>query len=263
MGVAVGVFLGAVLAAAPAPGVRVTYLANEGVLVEGGGVRILIDALFRDSMDPYERHSRDVQEQLETGEKPFDGVTLALATHFHLDHWDAGAITRFLRKNPSALFASTEHGTAMMPYDVRERARSLWPASGGTSSLDVAGVKVVAIPLTHRTTQNLGYRVEVGGRTLAHLGDADPSDENFRALAATGPVDLALVPYWWLLLPEGVSFLKATWKPGHVLAFHLGSTEVGVVASHSGVTERGALPRIEAAWPGAWAATRPLESRSY
>ena len=99
--------------------VRVTYLANEGVMIQGGAAKILIDALFRDSLGSYVRHSSPVQEQIETGKPPFDGVGLALATHFHLDHWDAGAISRFLRTNTSARFASTPDAVAMMPSSQR------------------------------------------------------------------------------------------------------------------------------------------------
>src|SRR6202007_3289529 len=84
--------------------IEITYLANEGVLIQCEDEKILVDALFRDSLDEYARHSPGVQEKLETGQAPFDGVRFALATHFHLDHWDAGAITRFLRSNPKALF---------------------------------------------------------------------------------------------------------------------------------------------------------------
>jgi L-ascorbate metabolism protein UlaG (beta-lactamase superfamily) len=244
-------FAAALTAPARAQGVSVTYLANEGVLVEAGGTRILIDALFRDSMDPYARHPPDVQEQLETGAKPYDAVALALATHFHLDHWDAGATTRFLRTHPAALFASTEHGTAMMPYDVRDRARNLWPAAGGTSSLEVAGVKVTAFPLKHGATQNLGYRIELGGRTLAHLGDADPSEENFRALTTAGRVDVAMMPFWWLTDAKAVSFLNTSCKPANVVAIHFGTTDLE------------SLPRVRAALPSVWAATKPYDSRKY
>jgi L-ascorbate metabolism protein UlaG (beta-lactamase superfamily) len=81
---------------------EITYLANEGVLIKCGSEKALVDALLRDSLDQYARHPADVQEKLETGKAPFDGVHLALATHFHLDHWDAGAITRFLVNNPTA-----------------------------------------------------------------------------------------------------------------------------------------------------------------
>jgi L-ascorbate metabolism protein UlaG (beta-lactamase superfamily) len=242
-----------VAAPASAQGIQVTYLANEGVLVEGGGARILVDALFRDSMDPYARHARDVQEQLETGGKPYDGIGLALATHFHLDHWDAGAVTRFLRTHPDALFGSTENAVAMMPYDVRDRARNLWPDAGATSSLEVAGVKVTAFPLVHGKTQNIGYRIELGGRSIAHLGDADPSEENCRRLAAAGSVDVALVPFWWLQESRAVSFLKTIWKPANVVAFHFGTTDLD---SREKV-------EVEATLPNLWAATKPGESRRY
>jgi glyoxylase-like metal-dependent hydrolase (beta-lactamase superfamily II) len=240
---------------APAPllaqELRVTYLANEGVLVENGANRILIDALFRDSLEPYSRHSRDVQERLETGQEPYDGIGLALATHFHLDHWDAGAISRFLRSNPRALFASTDDATAMIPAAVRERVRNLWNADGRSSTLVAGGATVAAIPLTHGTTQNLAYRLDLSGRTVAHLGDADPSDENFRKLASAGRVDLALVPFWWLLDAKATSFLKAGWKPRTLAALHIGATDLG------------SLPAVQSAWPGVWAPTKPGDSRAF
>jgi L-ascorbate metabolism protein UlaG (beta-lactamase superfamily) len=246
-----GLLLLFVAAPSSAGELRVTYLANEGVLMESGGTRVLVDALFRDSLDPYARHSRNVQEALETGRAPFEGVVLALATHFHLDHWDAGAISRFLRSNPRALFASTADATAMLPSALRERVRNLWPANGRPSTLEAGAVKVSAIPLRHGTTQNLAYRLELSGRTVAHLGDADPSAENFEKLHAAGPVDVAIVPFWWLLEAGATSFVKDEWKPRGLCAVHLGSTDID------------SLPALRAAWPAAWAPTKPLESRAF
>jgi L-ascorbate metabolism protein UlaG (beta-lactamase superfamily) len=239
----------------PAPlraeGLRVTYLANEGVLVESGATRVLVDALFRDSLDPYARHSRAVQEDLETGRRPFDGIALALATHFHLDHWDAGAISRFLRSNPQALFASTEHATAMIPSELRARVRDLWPRDGQPSTLVVGRAKVTALPLKHGAAQNLAYRLELSGTVVAHLGDADASEGNFERLASAGPVDLALVPFWWLLDSKAASFVKTAWKPRNLVALHIGETDLG------------SLPALQAAWAGVWTPTKPLESRAF
>ena len=125
------------LAAPPAspapPEVRVTYLANEGVLIDGP-CAVLVDALQRDSLGSYARHPPDVQEKLESARAPFDKVSLALATHYHLDHWDPGAVARFLGSNPSAVFASTPEATAMMPYTVRDRVKALSPAAGRISA---------------------------------------------------------------------------------------------------------------------------------
>ena len=104
-----------------ADGVRVTYLANEGVRIEGGTCDVLIDALLRDSLGDYVRHEPAVQESIETGRPPFDRVKLALATHYHLDHWDAGAIARFLTSNPSAVFGAAPQAGAMLPSALKPR----------------------------------------------------------------------------------------------------------------------------------------------
>jgi hypothetical protein len=71
------------------------------------------------------------------------------------------------------------------------------------------------------------------------------------ALAAAGRVDVALVPFWWLLNADAVSFVKTTWKPDRVVAFHFGTTDLDSVS------------RVEAAIPGTWAATRSFDSRRF
>jgi len=240
------------LAASPAaPEVRVTYLANEGVLIDGP-CAVLVDALQRDSLGSYARHPPDVQRKLESARPPFDKVALALATHYHLDHWDPGAIARFLASNPTALFASTPEATAMLPYAVRERVKALRPADGPAAArVEASGARVEAIPLEHGRTPHLAYRIDCGGRILVHLGDADPSEANFARLAQAGPADIALVPFWWVTTAGGRSFLEDGWKPKHVVAFHVGGEDANLV------------PRIRRDMPQVWICTRPGESRTY
>jgi L-ascorbate metabolism protein UlaG (beta-lactamase superfamily) len=240
------------LAASPAPRtppeVRVTYLANEGVLIEGP-CAVLVDALLRDSLGSYARHPPDVQEKLESARPPFDKAGLALATHYHLDHWDPGAIARFLTNNPTAIFASTPEATVMLPYAARERVKALGPDT--TMRLEASGARVEAIPLEHGRTPHLAYRIDCGGRIVVHLGDASANEANYARLAQAGPADVALVPFWWLTDDGGRAFLKDRWGPKHIVAFHLGSDDAG------------AVPRILRDVPGAWICTRPGESRTY
>ena len=241
MKVCAALFLSVV--AAQAFQVRVTYLANHGVLLDGGGTRILIDALFRDGIEPYARHSPTVQEQIETGKVPFDRISLALATHFHLDHWDAGSIARFLRSNPSAEFASTPDATAMMPSSLRPRVKAVWPSGRLNPAVE-------SFRLEHGRTQNLGYRVTLGSKVLVHLGDADPSPVNFDALSSIGAADVAMVPTWWLANAEAIAFLQK-WKPKNVIALHFGEAN----AAYEN--------KIRTVWPSAWLCTRQGESRTY
>lgn len=241
-----------VLLLAAASEVRVTYLANEGVHLEGPSCSVLVDAVLRDSLGNYARHAPDVQEKLEKAQPPYDRVRLVLTTHYHLDHWDPGAISQLLAHNKEAVYASTPEATGMMPYAVRDRVKALWPAEGSASvRLEAAGTRVDAMPLEHGSRPNLAYRIDCGGVILAHLGDASAHEANFAKLAAAGPVDVALVPFWWLTQAEGASFVKDRWKPRHVVALHFGSDDLPAVAE---VTKN---------VPGAWAPTRPGESRSF
>jgi L-ascorbate metabolism protein UlaG (beta-lactamase superfamily) len=242
----------ALLLAAPLPGqVKITYLANEGVLLTGGGAKVLVDALFRDSLGSYARHSPAVQDQLEDGKPPFDGVALALATHYHLDHWDAGAITRFLASSPDARFAAAPQATGMMPASQRRRVHALWPADGATT-VEAGAARVDAISLVHGPTQNLAYRIAMGGRVLMHLGDAETTAENFERLAALPAPDVLLTPFWWLLDAKARAFLTGRWKPRAIVALHFGSNDAAESA-----------PKIRQEMPQVWVATAAGESRVY
>jgi L-ascorbate metabolism protein UlaG (beta-lactamase superfamily) len=233
--------------------VKITYLANEGVLLSGGGAKVLVDALIRDSLGDYARHSPETQAQLENGKPPFDGIGLALATHYHLDHWDAGAIAQFLTANRGARFASTPQAGAMMPASQRSRVDGLWTEDGSpTPPRDVSGARVEAIPLVHRDTPNLAFRIELGGRSVMHLGDADASSVNHERLTARPAPDVLLTPFWWLLDEKTVTFLKERWKPRHIVAIHFGARDAALSAE-----------KVRASLPGVWICTRPGESRDY
>jgi len=232
---------------------RITYLANAGVMVEGDGMQVLVDSLLRDSLDAYATHVPAVQEQLETGRAPFDKVRLALATHYHLDHWDAGAITRFLKNHPAARFISTPQGTGMLPYGQRLQVMPIWPEAGKVEKVSSSAPAVVeALPLRHGpTTQNLGYRILLGGVTVVHVGDTDATEENFRALAAAGAADVAVVPFWWLTNSQATAFFRERWKPRNVVAMHVGGGDLKSV------------PAVRSAWPGVWVCVQPGESRVF
>lgn len=232
--------------------VEVTYLANEGVLLSASGARVLIDALFRDSLGDYLRHPATTQEQLETGRPPFHGISLALATHYHLDHWDAGAISRFLRANPAGLFASTPTATAMLPSEVRGRVRALWPGSQAGQRLSMPNLEVEAFPLKHGTTENLGFRILLGGRQVIHLGDADAEAAAFETLLARPRPDLALVPFWWLQDRQAREFVFERWKPRAVAAIHFGATDIVRSA-----------PELRRTAPAVWLCMEPGATRTY
>lgn len=241
----------AAVAHASSTQVTVTYLANEGVMIDCSGQKVLIDALFRDSVEHYMRHSPQQQERLETGKAPFNAIRVALATHYHLDHWDAGAISRFLTNNPAAVFASTPEATAMLPYEFRTRVRPLRPSPGAPAKFNAGSGIIQAFRLSHDQTPNLGYRISICGKTLAHLGDADISNTSFATIMRAGPVDVAMVPFWWLLDSKAAQFIMQRWKPGQTIALHLG-TDDGAYAE-----------QLRKQFPKVWVCTNQGEAREF
>src|SRR5688500_5673428 len=90
--------------ASPASTVKITYIANEGFLVESAGKRLLIDALFREGIKPYLNVPVNLRDELEMSQKPFERIDLMLASHFHADHFDPVAVSTHLSRNADALF---------------------------------------------------------------------------------------------------------------------------------------------------------------
>ncbi len=73
--------------------------------------------------------------------------------------------------------------------------------------------------MTHIGVQSLGYRIEVGGKTLAYTGDSGPCDE---VLQLAQGADLFLC--------------EATWKHDDgLLPFHMSARQAGEHAARAGV----------------------------
>ena len=179
----------------PAGPVRLTYLANEGVVLSSRHGRVFIDAFFGDGLPDYSVVPHPARDSLERAAGPYDGPALVLTTHAHRDHYDSSAVARYLASNPDAI-AMGPPGTS--PH-------------GDVRPTDLGWVQVRPIPIAHgptiRPVGHTGYLVAVDGTTALHLGDSnsDPRSWPDLGLPVEG-VDLALVPYWYAL--EDASFQR-------------------------------------------------------
>ena len=191
--------------AAEAP--RLTYLANEGVMLEGSGGRVFIDALFGDGLPQYAAVPPGLRDSLERARPGFDGPAVVLTTHAHRDHHDAAALGRYLSSNP--------------------KARSLGPPDPGAppDSVDVGWVRARALALPHgRTVRPVGHAawlVTLDGVTALHIGDtmSEPDSWPTFGLPAAG-VDLALVPYWYALEEARFARVLAVTRARAVVLLH-------------------------------------------
>lgn len=218
-------------------GVSVTYLGGEGVLLRGGQDAVLIDALHGPHSG-YEAPPPAVLHQLIRGEAPYDGVTLVLVSHVHADHFDAEMVAKHLESNPRAIFASSEQAAAAVRVrlgDSKATARvTSVPVQPGTSiSMEFGRVRVRFLGLPHdgqagprpwNELMNLGHIVEIGGKRLLHVGDAQmsrPVFEPFRLVESK--IDVAMLPAWYLGYASGHRVIEAI-QPSRLVAVHLEET---------------------------------------
>lgn len=211
--------------------VDITYLANEGFLIDSSGKRILVDALFRDGIKPYLTMPTDLRNKLEKAQQPFAAIDLVLASHFHADHFDAPAVGEHLTHNPNALFVSTNQAIEKLKTEygnfasIKDRARGIYPKEGERVKLTHRGIKVEVLNIHHgrnRPIENLGLIWEMSGKKFLHIGDSMANAADFKGYEVlTDKIDFAFLPYWYFLDEDYKKAVRESIKPRFVVLMHI------------------------------------------
>jgi L-ascorbate metabolism protein UlaG (beta-lactamase superfamily) len=253
-------------AAAPRPPgatVEITYIANEGVLIDAGGKRVLIDGLHREYRPAYPFLPEPHREQIETAQPPFDRIDVILVSHVHLDHFHPESVARHLRHDARTVLVSSGQVVREVEKEpefgaIRQRVRASTPPLRERIATTAGGVEIELLGLGHgsgrnRTLQNLGHIVRLGGKKILHIGDADPDAGIFAAFSLDKEaIDVAVLPVWFLTSDAGAAIVREQIKPRHIVAVHMPAHQ----------PER-SVAQIKERFPDAAAFTALLDKRYY
>lgn len=257
-----------------ARGVRISYLANEGFLLESGGVKVLVDALFGDGLRGYPVVPPALRAEIEGARGRFAGVDLVLASHYHGDHFDAAAVARHLEANPGAVFLSTPQAVTRLRRELgpaaagRELIAAL-PAEGETVRLELPGVTVDTLNLHHGRdrrplVENLGLRIRIGGLLLLHVGDTEAGEADLRPYrAALEPVDVWLLPSWLLGEPPWQDARERAAGADRLIVMHLPAPDAPASWFGTAKSLDGYVADLREALPESWIPLTPLATRHY
>ena len=219
--------------------VEVQYIANEGVLITGGGKRVLIDGLHRRYADAYAYLPDREREKIEAARTPFDAVDLILVSHMHGDHFHPESVGNYLRSNPKTTLATSQQivdeiaGKFADYASIKDRITPLKFTFKERFIKRLAGIDVEFLSIghgsgRHATIQNFGHVFSVGGKRFLHIGDAPTSAELFDHFDLDKlSIDVAFMPAWFLNYDEGKAVIRDHIKPKHIIAVHVGPTEGG------------------------------------
>lgn len=220
-----------------------TYLANAGVVVTRGDVKIAFDPLFKTSFGTYALMTPEMEEMFLEGKAPYDGLDAIFVSHLHGDHIDPGLVATILQKQPELHLYAPEpaaKGVLMLAGDaadsIRDRVHGVSLEVGDAPfTADALGLAIEAVRIPHTgwpdrmaTVENLAFRVTLAPgaddpTTVVHLGDSHASDEHFASQDAywkKRTLDLALPPYWFLASDGGAKVLDRL-APGQVIGVHV------------------------------------------
>lgn len=248
----------------PSVPVTVTYIANEGVLLAAGDERVLIDGLHREYKPDYAFPDAKLLGALESGTAPYDQLDLLLVSHQHLDHFHPLSVALALKNIPGAVLISSEQVVSQVRANpaggtvAAARIKAFTSSADGKLESTVGNIKLTVFGLRHsgeqaRSIQNLGHVIEMGGKKFLHVGDAELSDAVFAGYKLNeAGIDVAILPYWYLLTADGRAAIKKLINPKQIIAVHIQPLEAATV-----------IERLKQADPSIIPFTRALESRSF
>ena len=225
--------------AAPSGDLAITYVANEGVLLESGGVRVLIDGLFRPTDPTYARVPADRRVDLERAAPPWADIDVVLVSHRHRDHFDPEAVSEYLVHAYHAELVSSQEVVAELERAatshwelIRDRVLALSWQPGRSEEVRVHGVAIHLLGLSHgsgavATVQNFGHVVELGSWRLLHLGDAVATEASLAPfhLGDGAGIDVAFVPWWYLADEAQLAAVQRLVAPRRIVFVHVGPSE--------------------------------------
>jgi L-ascorbate metabolism protein UlaG (beta-lactamase superfamily) len=216
----------------------IRYVANAGVLVTVEGHRFLIDAPIRDGIPPYATSPADERARLESASAPYDAVDAILITHWHEDHFSPEAVAAHVTRNARAVLISSPEVVARVravaPDLPVERLRDILPAPGQAEAVTVGSTTVRVLRIRHNPTrrlpeQHVGFLIGEAAPVL-HVGDADPVADNFVLLRSLPKVDVALLPFWYVLDAASRRFVADSIGPRRIVGIHLPPADAAGVA---------------------------------
>jgi L-ascorbate metabolism protein UlaG (beta-lactamase superfamily) len=218
--------------------VTITRLANDGVILDDGETRIMIDGFVVESYALYGGLPPLMAQEFATATGIFENIEMAFVSHKHHDHNQPEFTCNFLRASDATRLITSVQVIEL----VRERCRVLVTSTSQVATIDpkfelpmtlpVGTAKVTIIPLSHgkgkyARLENWGHVVEMGGVRVLHIGDAAMDPTDFEAAAAElANLDVALIPFWYFQPGPGMEVVNRFLDAPHKLAVQVPPQEV-------------------------------------
>ena len=216
---------------------QVTLSANAGIALDFGGLRILVDALHNEKVPGFSTVTPKLWAAMR--EHPaFAAPDLIFFTHCHPDHF-----SRELTREALSLWPRAK---VLLP---EERFPGQGLLSGRRERVRLPDLTLDFIRLIHEGPRyadkpHYGCILESRGFRVLITGDCRLCAPELREfLQEAGPIDLAILDFPWLTLPQGRNFVQECIRPKTLLVCHLPFPEDDIYGYRAAALK--SAPRLE------------------
>lgn len=249
--------------------IDITFLGNQGVMIEGNGKRVIIDGLHKGAGTPFwSSLTNDKRVLVENAQYPYDSADVIMVTHNHTDHYSVPSVGQYLNCSPSTkLLAINGVRSAMSLYFnystvLPQIISNVNPLNGQRVATNINGVDINVLNMHHfvpvcgECGRNYAYLVHFGEITILHLGDVDMLDaENINAFDfSNDDIDVVFLatPFPSFVTTQQRDAMNNWINPAHVVALHMNTNDEATISV-----------LVDNVYPGASKLTEPLSKMRY
>jgi L-ascorbate metabolism protein UlaG (beta-lactamase superfamily) len=214
--------------------IQVTLLANEGILLQYNGVKILIDAFHVNKDEMFSGLSKHELDDLLEGEKPlFRDIGYVLFTHCHYDHFSADVTEAFLEKHHIKGLFMPDHptrGFISLRDTARRQAEQTWllnlPLGEKKkvplmNEISLTVFRSVHAGKEYSDIENYCYLIDLGGRRIFIISDSEYNAPYFSNMLSGETIEAAFVNPLFLNIREGREVIIKALKPEKLVVYHI------------------------------------------
>ncbi len=227
--------------------VKMTYIANEGFLIEANQKKIIVDGLFDTINEGWcDSPSSEMVNKMKQGLPPFDKIDLIAVSHRHRDHFSKDIVIASLLTNRKTQLICPKQVLQELRshpkyHQFKKQIRAITPKPFETEHTIVSNIRVDVFHLAHgrymikdpksgkrinkhRLIENNGYIFDIGGKRIFHSGDSNPDSREFTAFDFLKyQVDIALLDRVYLGIgKKSIEKLQHIFNPAAIIFMHLG-----------------------------------------
>jgi L-ascorbate metabolism protein UlaG (beta-lactamase superfamily) len=213
--------------------IRVTLLANEGILLQDTNTKLLIDGIHTKHSGEFSGLSAQVLADLLAGQKTlYQNIAYLLFTHHHEDHFSSVYTEKFLKGHRLKGVVIPEYQVQESPSlkEVAEQQseRVYFPALSFGEKMTIKFTETLSIVVfcamhageEFRDVANYCYLISLQGKKIFIIGDSDYDATYFSEMLAGEPVDVLFVNPMFIRLQTGRKVIEAI-NPRKLIVYHI------------------------------------------